>query len=270
MRRDFHVPTDFASFLYVSQVLQATIIQYAAEAHRRRWPYNAGSLYWQLDDCWPVASWSGIDYFGRWKALHYAARRFFAPVLVSPVVDGAIVRVFVVSDRGEAFRGRLGVRLVDLAGANGRPLVPPLQTEVVVKARSSEAHLAVSRADLLRDADARRVVLVAELHDERGGLVARNLLLFVKTREVALPAPGLETATEARPGAVAVHVTARQFARAVWLSTPGEDGAFSENFFDLLPGETVTSTWTPAAGSGPIDASRLAAVLRVVTIRETY
>ena len=63
---------------------------------------NWGSLYWQLDDCWPVASWSGIDYFGRWKALHYVARRFFAPVLVSPVEDKGTVNVWIVSDRRTA------------------------------------------------------------------------------------------------------------------------------------------------------------------------
>ena len=91
MERDFRKPKDFASFLYVGQVLQATVIKYAAEAHRRAMGHNWGSLYWQLDDCWPVASWSSIDYYGRWKALHYFARRFFAPVLVSPVEDKGVV-----------------------------------------------------------------------------------------------------------------------------------------------------------------------------------
>ena len=64
MERDFRAPKDFGAFLYLSQVLQANVIQFAAEAHRRRMPYNMGSLYWQLDDCWPVASWSSIDYYG--------------------------------------------------------------------------------------------------------------------------------------------------------------------------------------------------------------
>src|SRR4029077_38889 len=102
---------------YMSQVLQATVIQFGAEAHRRRWPYNAGSLYWQLDDCWPVASWSGIDYYGRWKALHYAARRFYAPILVSPVEEAGNVRVYVVSERLTDTRARLTLRVVDFDGA---------------------------------------------------------------------------------------------------------------------------------------------------------
>ena len=60
LKRDFRKPKDFASFLYVGQILQATIIKYAAETHRRQMGHNWGSLYWQLDDCWPVASWSGV------------------------------------------------------------------------------------------------------------------------------------------------------------------------------------------------------------------
>jgi beta-mannosidase len=61
--------------------MQADGVRLAMEAHRRAMPYCMGSLYWQINDCWPVASWSSIDYFGRWKALHYTARRIFAPVI---------------------------------------------------------------------------------------------------------------------------------------------------------------------------------------------
>ena len=116
MDRDFRVPKDFGAFLYLSQVLQANVIQFGAEAHRRRMPYNMGSLYWQLDDCWPVASWSSIDYYGRWKALQYAARRFFAPVLVSPVDDNGTLRVYAVSDR----RTDLPAHLTSAAGRSRR------------------------------------------------------------------------------------------------------------------------------------------------------
>ena len=84
MLRDYPQPKDFASFLYASQVLQAEGIKIGAEHLRRNRPRTMGSIYWQLNDCWPVASWSSLDYYGRWKALHYYARRFYAPLLVSP------------------------------------------------------------------------------------------------------------------------------------------------------------------------------------------
>ena len=76
-------PKDFESYVYVSQVLQAEGVKVAMEAHRRAMPYCMGSLYWQIDDCWPVASWSSIDYYGRWKALHYTAKNSYAPILIS-------------------------------------------------------------------------------------------------------------------------------------------------------------------------------------------
>ncbi|HEX8293121.1 MAG TPA: glycoside hydrolase family 2 TIM barrel-domain containing protein, partial [Pyrinomonadaceae bacterium] len=116
MLRDFPEPKDFESFLYASQVLQAEGIRVGAEHLRRLMPHNMGSLYWQLDDCWPVASWSSVDYFGRWKALQYYARRFYAPVLLSPHVEGGEVRLYVVSDRAEPLRAGLHVRLLDFEG----------------------------------------------------------------------------------------------------------------------------------------------------------
>ncbi len=265
MDRDFRVPKDFASFLYMSQVLQATVIQYGAEAHRRAWPYNAGSLYWQLDDCWPVASWSGIDYFGRWKALHYAARRFFAPVLVSPVEQNGDVRVFAVNDRRADVRARLSLRLVDF---DGKELWRNDQ-DVVARPTSSAAVWHAWKKDVLRGADPSRVVFVAELR-EGGTLLSRNLLYFMKTRDLALPLPELQVAVEARPTGASVRVTARRFARAVYLSTTDGQGSFSDNFFDLLPGESATVDWTAPAGAPPPDAARLSAMLRMMTVRDTY
>ena len=98
MLREYNQPKDFESFLYVSQVLQAEGIKLGAEHLRRIMPQNMGSLYWQADDCWPVASWSSMDYFGRWKALMYYTRRFYAPTLVSMHVDGEVMSVYVTSD----------------------------------------------------------------------------------------------------------------------------------------------------------------------------
>ncbi|HVR00999.1 MAG TPA: glycoside hydrolase family 2 protein [Polyangia bacterium] len=265
MERDFRAPKDFASFLYLSQVLQATVIQYGAEAHRRRWPYNAGSLYWQLDDCWPVASWSGIDYYGRWKALHYAARRFFAPVLVSPVEDGGNVRVFVVSDRRADTRARMTIRLVDF---DGRELSRHEQ-DVVAKANASAPLWSAWKKDILRGADPARVVLVAELR-EGATLLSRNLLSFMKARDLALPPPELQVVVEARGTGASVRVTAKRFARAVYLSTPDGEGTFSDNFFDLLPGESITVEWRGPAGGPAVDAARFASAVRTKTVRDTY
>jgi beta-mannosidase len=265
MDREFRPPKDFGAFLYLSQVLQATVIEYGAEAHRRRMPYNMGSLYWQLDDCWPVASWSGIDYYGRWKALHYAARRFFAPVLVSPVETKGEVRVYVVSDRRTDLPARLVARVVDLEGRERWRQ----ERDVTVKALTSAPALAVPRAELLKGSEPNKVVLVTEL---RSGseLLSRNLLYFAKTKDLALQPPELAVTAAPRGDGAIIQVTARRLARAVWLSTPDGEGAYSDNFFDLLAGETVTIAWTPGPGSPPGTAARLASVLRAISVRDTY
>ena len=256
MDRDFRKPKDFASFLYVSQVLQATIIEYAANAHRRRFPYNAGSLYWQLDDCWPVASWSGIDYFGRWKALHYFARRFFAPVSVSTVEDKGSVTTYVVSDRREDTAARLVLRLVDF---DGRELWRKDQ-DVRLEANSSHALWTAAEPEVLAGAKPNRVVLVAEVF-EGAQRLARSLYYLVKTKELDLPDPGL--ALEVTPGTegdVTVKVSARKLARNVRLSADSVDGMFSDNYFDLLAGEVVTVDWKGKA----------AGAVKVESIRDTY
>jgi beta-mannosidase len=83
LSQTFLYPSDFNAFIYASQLLQAEAVKYGVEHFRRNRGRCMGALYWQLNDCWPAASWSSIDYFGRWKALHYFAKRFFAPLLLS-------------------------------------------------------------------------------------------------------------------------------------------------------------------------------------------
>jgi beta-mannosidase len=264
MARDFRAPKDFSSFLYVSQVLQATVIKFGAEAHRRRMPYNGGSLYWQLDDCWPVASWSGIDYFGRWKALHYYARRFFAPLLVSPVLEKGNVNVYGVSDRLTDTPARLSLRLIDFDGHE----LWRKESNVALFANTSRVYQSLSKREALHGADPSKVVLVAEL-SQNGQRLARNLLFFVKTRDLDLPAPELTTLVEGHGGVATVKVTARRLARDVWLNAPGAPGDFSDNFFDLLPGETVAVAWRPASGGSP-DPTTPGQGLRALSVRDTY
>lgn len=88
----YRYPTDFGTLLYTSQLLQAEAIKYGVEHFRRHRGRCMGAIYWQLNDCWPVASWASIDYYGRWKALHYYAKRFFAPVMLSCQEEGTMTQ----------------------------------------------------------------------------------------------------------------------------------------------------------------------------------
>jgi beta-mannosidase len=261
--RDFRRPKDFASFLYVGQVLQGTVIKYAAEAHRRAMGRNWGSLYWQLDDCWPVASWSGIDYYGRWKALHYFARRFFAPVLVSPVDDKGTINVWGVSDRRTNAPARLTVRLVDFSGHE----LTRREQDIVLAANASQIYLSFRKHELLGSADPKKVALVAEIA-ENGQPLARNVFWFEKTKDLELPRPDLSLAVAAAPdGAFAITVGAKQLARDVYLGSGAVDGFFEDNFFDLLAGESRTVTFRPQSAT---TLGALRAALQATTIFDSY
>ncbi len=118
VRKYFREPKDFESTLWLSQITQAYGIKLGAEGWRREMPRSMGCVYWQYNDCWPCTSWSSVDYFGRWKALQYAAKRFYSPVLVSDVEDAktGTVDVYVTSDRMEHARGKLAWTVTTVAG----------------------------------------------------------------------------------------------------------------------------------------------------------
>ncbi len=181
--RDYPEPKDFQSFLYVSQVLQAEGIKIGAEHFRRSRPETMGSIFWQLNDCWPVASWSSIDYFGRWKALQYYARRFYAPILVSPHIEDGSMKVYIVSDKTGTHAANLRVRLMDFDGKvlleDTHPVdVPPLSSKVYLD-------WPLKKITGVGAADTSRVFVVADLSSD-GTELSRNLVYLAPNRDVHL------------------------------------------------------------------------------------
>jgi beta-mannosidase len=257
LRRDYKEPKDFESFLYVSQVLQAQAIKLSAEHLRRNRPRVMGSLYWQLDDCWGVASWSSIDYYGRWKALQYYAKRFYADLLVSPHEEDGNVAIYVVSDRQQTVPATLHVRLL---GLDGRVLHQQTQ-RVQVEPLTSQVHLKIPKAQLLRGHDPNKVVLACSL-EANGQPLATSTYYFASPKTLALP-PARVAATWARTNDSTYQVTleSNTLARAVCLTRTGGEGFFADNYFDLLPGETKVVTFHSAAPTA------LAELRRQVSIR---
>ena len=238
MLREYHEPKDFESFVYLSQVQQAEIIKIGAEHLRRQRPRTMGSLYWQLNDCWPVASWASIDYFGRWKALQYYARRFYEDVLVSPYQHENKVDIFVVSDKMEPITGAIHARLLDFGGK----LLMEQTKDIQVPAQSSANYLTLSDADLLPKADPRSSFLVVDL-EIAGKSVSRNLVFFGVTHNLHLPVrPAIQVAANRNGGQNTVTLQSAELARNVYVSFRNLDVETSDNYFDLLPNEPLTIT----------------------------
>jgi beta-mannosidase len=260
--KDYSEPKDFASFLYVSQVLQAEGIKIGAEHFRRSRPETMGSIFWQLNDCWPVASWSSIDYYGRWKALQYYARRFYAPILVSPHIENGALKVYVVSDKTVAEPGALRVRLMDF---NGRVLLEDTRS-VTVAPLTSKVYLdwPLKKLADAGGAATSRVFIVAEL-TAGGAEISRNLMYLAPVKEIHLEPAILRVETAGGNGSYKIRVTAPVLARSVYLSFGSLDVKVSDNYFDLLPGETAEITASSAAS-----LEALKEQLKVISLTDAF
>jgi beta-mannosidase len=236
MLREYREPKDFASFVYLSQVQQAEIIKIGAEHLRRQRPRTMGSLYWQLNDCWPVASWASIDYYGRWKALHYYARRFYDDVLISPFLHDDKVDVYVVSDKLQPLSGTIHMRLLDFSG---NTLLEQTK-DVQIPAQSNAVYFSVDKAALAAKGDLRKSFLVFDLA-MAGKQVSRNLIFFDAMHNLELPVrPKIETTLTKTGEDYSVTVQSSQLARNVYLSFGDLNVETADNYFDLLPSEPVT------------------------------
>jgi beta-mannosidase len=261
----FRMPKDFASSLWMSQLTQALCIVYAAEHTRRQQPRTEGCLYWQLNDMWPAPTWSSIDCFGRWKALQYLAKRFFAPVLVSGVEDvrAGTVAVHASNHRGAALTATARWRITDCAGAElaagSAPVTVPAQGDAraaVVDCQALRQRL--GRGDVAacerRTPDSASLgmyrgdsELLVWLSVEEGGVeLSRNLVLFARPKHLELRDPGTTwTVAPAPGGGSAITVGTRH--PALWLRLECGDARFSDNWFhsDGKTPVTVTTTADP-------------------------
>ena len=236
MLRWYPEPKDFPSFVYLSQVLQAEAIKVGAEHFRRQRPRTMGSLYWQLNDCWPVASWSSIDYYGRWKALHYYARRFYDDVIISPIRHDGAIDVYVVSDKLGPVAGQIHARLLDFRGK----VLAEQTRDIQAPAQSSAAYLILNEKDLLAKGSPQRSFLVLDLLVNRAR-VSRNLVFFDTMRNLTLPvAPAIESSISGSAGDYSLTLRSPVLARNVYLSFGELDLQPSDNYVDLLPGEQAT------------------------------
>jgi len=261
MLREYREPKDFASYVYLSQVQQAEIIKIGAEHLRRQRPRTMGGLYWQLNDCWPVASWASIDYYGRWKALNYYARRFYDDVLVSPFLHEDKVDVYVVNDKLQAMNGTVHVRLLDF---DGKVLFEQSQ-DVSIPAQSSAIYLTLNKPDLAAKADLNKSFLVVDLQTG-GSKISQNSVFFNVTHDLALPvSPKIDVSWSQTAGGMTVTLKSAQLARDVYLSFGDNDVRFSDNYFDLLPNEPVTITLKTAASG-----DQLKQALQVTSLSDAF
>ncbi len=262
----YRLPTGFENTIWLSQIQQGMAIKYAVEHWRRNRPRCMGALYWQLNDCWPVASWSSLDYAGRWKALHYLARRFYAPLLISGVehVADGTVEVHLASDHLRPCRGDVQWRVTQVDGT----LLREGSKKFNLPAGSSAVQTTLRLNDLLQKHGPRDLLVWLVAVDEQGAATSSNLVLFGRPKQLELLAPKIRV--DVRPwddNSYAVTLTAKHPALWVWLTLEGMEAKYDDNFLCLEAERPVRIRVTPATRM-KLEAFRQA--LHVASLRDTY
>lgn len=217
MAREYPVPSDFDEFVYASQILQAEGMRIGLEAHRRSQPYCMGTLYWQLNDCWPVASWSSRDYYGNWKALHYAAQEVFEPLALSLSMDEeGFIDLWAMSEVDSTIVDTFVVRLYDM---QGQELWPTHEEAVKI---TDGAQLLKGKMDHYSEGQ----FMICEL--KKQGVKSKTLFTSL-VKEMNIEQPNIQTTWKGDTLTLSTDIPAFQ----VYLH--GLEGRFSDNFFTLLP-----------------------------------
>ncbi|MDR1225352.1 MAG: glycoside hydrolase family 2 protein [Prevotellaceae bacterium] len=260
LQKEYKKPKKFEDFLYMSQVLQGDAIKIAIEAHRRDMPYCWGTLFWQHNDCWPVASWASRDYYGRWKAQHYFARDAYKDILVSPIADDTKLNIYIASDRLSATNGSLNIKVVKF---DGTP-VNEQTTKLEAPANASTNLLSLEVEKLLKGVD-KNEVFVATVFTDKAGKEYANRYFLGSQKDIDFPEVNITSSVKAAPGGVEVTLQADKFARAVFMSIDGIDNFFEDNYFDIFPGQKISVRVKTS-----LSEQEFAKQLKVISFKDAY
>lgn len=226
LAEEYQVPKNLEMTVYASQLNQANAIKYGVEHFRRNRGYTMGSIYWQLNDCWPVASWSSIDYFGRYKALHYFAKKFYQPIMLGLFNETNRIDISVANESLNDFVGCIRY------GATKNDFTPIFENEksVFVPSLSSLDVESLSNKEFMGTRD---TYFWCELYDKDGNLLSRNTELGTKPKHFKFLKPNIRVEAKECDGGVMISLSSDVLAKNVEISFENYDIVLSENYFDL-------------------------------------
>jgi beta-mannosidase len=230
----YNDPSDFESFVYVSQVMQSEALKTAVESFRINRPGCMGALYWQFNDCWPTISWSSIDYYGRWKPAQYTLKRSFSNLLVVPRLTAGKVQIFAVNDSLASLKAELRLRLIDFDGHS----ISHQKDSIVLLPDTVQQIWQGSAEQLCPGPLAFKTCLLVQIRVNRK-VIAENILYFTDPKFIDLPLPDISSEIKGVVNHFELVLVSDKLAKNVVLETSDKDASFSDNNFDLLPGRTL-------------------------------
>lgn len=234
LSQHFLYPESFEKLIYISQILQAEAIRNAVEHFRRNRGRCMGAVYWQINDCWPVASWASVDYYGRWKALQYSSKRFFAPVLLSANDNNTKVTFNVANEQLKNFEGYIKFTIKD----NNFNSYYSNKIEVNVAKMSAKDIVTEDFKDYLTNNQYERF-LEYKLIDKNENEISCSSLIFVKNKHFEFYTPKFTTDITEQNGETIIKVSSDVYARFVEIDFTKADLLLTNNYFDITSKNAV-------------------------------
>lgn len=262
----YKFPRNLENVIYLSQIVQAEGLRYGVEHWRRNRGRCMGAIYWQLNDIWPVASWSSIDYYGRWKALHYGAKRFFSPILLSAVDEGTKVSLHITNESMERVCGKI---LWNLRDGNSTVIIGEA-ADIQVEPLSSAGFLERDFSDLIDGEEKLREYYIEYKLIVNEKAISGGTVLFTRPKHYEFKNPMLQSYIQEKDSFYSVTVEAEQLAKNVELSIEGFDVVFSDNYFDICGGETIEITISKEQFPMDADYDKIKSGLKLKSIYDSY
>ncbi len=232
IEREYSKPNDFNDLIYKSELTQANGIKTAIEAHRRNKPFCMGSLYWQFNDCWPSISWSGIDFYGRWKAMQYFVKEAYQNQILSIEAKNDSVFIYAISDLLKTTNNNI---LLNLFSFDGKVLFSK-ELNVDILPQSSNMIFKIKQSELVNNSIINSVVFTASYLNNNKQRKA--IYYFNKSKKLKLKKMPINESIRIGTKGFDIVLQNEYLIKGLCLSYNGDESVFSDNYFDMLPKET--------------------------------
>lgn len=254
----YHTPNNFEDFVYVGLIMQGNGMEEAVEANRRGRPYCMGALYWQINDDWPVVSWSSIDYYNNWKAQHYKMRNIFAPLALGVEFKNDKLSYYTMSDHLKDINNlQLNVQVIDFDGK----VLKRFTEKVSAGANTSKVVKSFAASELVTDDQKHNTIVHAWLSDSKGKVISTRDYFFYWPNKLNLPETTVNKSVKYADGKYTITLSSKKLAKDVFIEIPVLGAKFTDNFFTLLPGQKkvieITSPELKAADKSNVTVKHL-------------